>query len=121
MWTRVVDANNLYEFLSHNVEHSARRDIVNILTHERFKFNWENPTGHYRLEMDKKVRALDVLLSSMSFFETSKRFCCRVDGFPCFDAYSYKRCAFSLAGLGNQCCLWCERAYEFKRKHPTEK
>lgn len=37
------------------MEHSARRDVVNILTHERFKFNWDNPTGHYRLEMEKKV------------------------------------------------------------------
>lgn len=51
----MVDANNLYDFLSHNVDYSARRDVVNILTHERFKFNWDNPTGHYRLEMDKKV------------------------------------------------------------------
>ncbi|CAM9676067.1 unnamed protein product [Scytosiphon promiscuus] len=45
VWTRVVDANNLYGFLSHNVEYSARRDVVNILTHERFKFNWDNPTA----------------------------------------------------------------------------
>lgn len=37
------------------MEHSARRDVINILTHERFKFNWDNPTGHYRLEMNKKV------------------------------------------------------------------
>ena len=55
VWTRVVDVGRLYEFLSRNVEHSARRDVINILTHERFKFNWDNPTGHYRLEMNKKV------------------------------------------------------------------
>lgn len=55
MWTRVVDAGNLYELLVHNVEHAARRDVVSILTHERFKFNRDNPTGHYRLDMTKKV------------------------------------------------------------------
>lgn len=55
VWNRVVDVGNLYDFMSRNVEHAARRDVVNILTHERFKFNWNNPTGHYRLEMEKKV------------------------------------------------------------------
>lgn len=52
---RVVDCGNLYAFWLRNVELSARRDMVNILTHERFKFNWDNPTGHYRLETTKKV------------------------------------------------------------------
>ncbi|CAM9330153.1 unnamed protein product [Ectocarpus sp. 12 AP-2014] len=65
VWTRVVDPNNLYDFLSHNVEHSARRDVVNILTHERFKFNWDNPTGHYRLEMQKKSHREIMMLLSM--------------------------------------------------------
>ncbi|CAM9147172.1 unnamed protein product [Ectocarpus sp. 12 AP-2014] len=65
VWTRVVDPINLYEFLSHNVEHSARRDVVNILTHERFKFNWDNPTGHYRLEMQKKSHREIMMLLSM--------------------------------------------------------
>lgn len=58
MWTRVVDAGNLYELLAHNVEHAARRDVVSILTHERFKFNRDNPTGHYRLDVSKKVKGI---------------------------------------------------------------
>ncbi|CAN0433394.1 unnamed protein product, partial [Laminaria digitata] len=65
VWTRVVDVGRLYEFLSHNVEHSARRDVINILTHERFKFNWDNPTGHYRLEMNKKSHREIMMLLSM--------------------------------------------------------
>lgn len=58
MWTRVVDVGNLYAFLVHNVEHAARRDVVSVLTHERFKFNRDNPTGHYRLDMSKKVTGI---------------------------------------------------------------
>lgn len=55
VWNRVIDVGNLYDFMSRNVEHAARRDVVNIITHERFKFNWNNPTGHYRLEISRKV------------------------------------------------------------------
>ncbi|CAM9218728.1 unnamed protein product [Discosporangium mesarthrocarpum] len=47
----------MYDFLCRNVEPSQRREVVNILTHERFKFNSQNPTGHFRLYMNKKVRS----------------------------------------------------------------
>ncbi|CAM9140908.1 unnamed protein product, partial [Choristocarpus tenellus] len=45
----------MYDFLCQNVEAQKRRDVVNILTHECFKFNCNNPTGHFRVEMSKKV------------------------------------------------------------------
>lgn len=65
-----MDVENLYEFLTHNVENAARRDVVSILTYERFKFNWDNPTGHYRLEMNKKV-----IVSTRERCSYSSNFC----------------------------------------------
>ena len=40
LWGAIVDAEKHFDFLCSCVEPAQRGDLVNALTHERFKFNW---------------------------------------------------------------------------------
>ena len=44
----------MYDFLCRNIEKSARPSMLSILTSEEFKFNWVNPTGHWRFDLSSK-------------------------------------------------------------------
>ncbi|KAG5184266.1 hypothetical protein JKP88DRAFT_315363, partial [Tribonema minus] len=54
LWNCIVDPENKFDFMCACVEPARRRDLANLITHEVFKFNWKNPTGHYRLQLSNK-------------------------------------------------------------------
>ena len=54
-----MDTENKYDFLCRNIDVSDRKEVIYALTFDRFKFNWLNPTGHWRLDLcDSAQRAL---------------------------------------------------------------
>jgi Ran GTPase-activating protein (RanGAP) involved in mRNA processing and transport len=53
IWSRLIDTKNMYDFLCLNVPMQERRDLVNTLTIEEFRFNWTNPSGYWRLNLQK--------------------------------------------------------------------
>jgi hypothetical protein len=54
VWTRVIDNENKYEFLNANLDKKTKREFIGKMTFEQFKFNWKNPTGHYRINLSEK-------------------------------------------------------------------
>lgn len=58
IWSRLIDAKNMYDFLCTNVPPQERRELINVLTIEEFKFTWGNPSGHWRLNLEKATQRI---------------------------------------------------------------
>lgn len=58
IWSRLIDTKNMYDFLCNNVPPHERRDLINTLTIEEFRFNWSNPSGHWRLNLENRTQRM---------------------------------------------------------------
>ena len=56
MWSKLIDTENKYDFLCFNLEKNDRTALTSILTFEQFKFNWVNPTSHWRIDLGNKMQ-----------------------------------------------------------------
>jgi len=48
----------MHDFMITNVEPQFRRGLINELTIEQYKFNWSNPTGHWRLNLENRIQRI---------------------------------------------------------------
>ena len=46
----------MYDFMYDNLDSEERLHLQHSLTLERFKFNWINPTGHWRLDLGNRTQ-----------------------------------------------------------------
>lgn len=53
-WTHLIDTKNMYDFMVMNIPKRERRALINEVTIDEFKFNWTNPTGHWRLNLENR-------------------------------------------------------------------
>lgn len=56
VWSKLIDTENKYDFLCFNLAKNERTTLTSILTFEQFKFNWVNPTGHWRIDLGNKMQ-----------------------------------------------------------------
>jgi hypothetical protein len=71
LWKYLIDTENMFDFLCLNLEMDKRRDLIYALTMKRYKFNWLNPTGHWRLNLaDKVERAIMMQLIAINNSES---------------------------------------------------
>ena len=52
LWKHLLDTENIFDLLLRNTKPQERRDLIYALTVNRYKFNWVNPTGNWRLRFD---------------------------------------------------------------------
>ncbi len=57
-WTRLLDTENMYDFMCANIPASERRSLINKVSIDEYKFNWTNPTGHWRLNLENRKQLL---------------------------------------------------------------
>eukprot|EP00606_Chrysophyceae_sp_TOSAG23-5_P001321 GSChrysophyteH2.ASY1.ANO1.137.1 assembled CDS len=72
-WTRLLDTENMYDFMCANVIPSERRLLINEVSIDEYKFNWTNPTGHWRLNLEQNKQLL-VLMKIISINQTESEF-----------------------------------------------
>ena len=72
-WTRLLDTENMYDFMCANVIPSERRLLINEVSIDEYKFNWTNPTGHWRLNLEQN-KQLHVLMKIISINQTESEF-----------------------------------------------
>jgi hypothetical protein len=71
LWKYLVDTNNMFDFLYKNTDSSERRDLIYALTIKRYKFNWTNPTGSWKLNLaDKEQRSIMLQLIAINNYES---------------------------------------------------
>jgi hypothetical protein len=71
LWKHLLDTENMFDFLCKNADAQARKDLVYALTIKRYKFNWSNPTGSWRLNLaDKEQRAIMLQLVAINSVES---------------------------------------------------
>lgn len=46
----------MYDFMYDNLDNEERLHLQHSLTLEKFKFNWINPTGHWRLDLGNRTQ-----------------------------------------------------------------
>jgi hypothetical protein len=56
LWSNIIDTINLYDFMYDNLDTEERLHLQHSLTLEKFKFNWINPTGHWRLDLSIRIQ-----------------------------------------------------------------
>ena len=39
-----------------NLDHEERHQLSHAMSFEKFKFNWVNPTGHWRLDLSNRAQ-----------------------------------------------------------------
>jgi Ran GTPase-activating protein (RanGAP) involved in mRNA processing and transport len=54
VWDRLVNAKDVHDFLCHNLDAAGRQRLVVMVSVEKFKFSWANPTAHWRLDLGNK-------------------------------------------------------------------
>jgi len=64
-WTRLLDTENMYDFMCANIQPSERRTLINEVSIDEYKFNWTNPTGHWRLNLENR-KQLFVMMKLIS-------------------------------------------------------
>ena len=52
--SELIDTKNMYDFMVLNILKRDRRALINEVTIDEFKFNWTNPTGHWRLNLENR-------------------------------------------------------------------
>lgn len=73
IWSNIIDTVNIYQFLCQNLDEQQRSSLVHILGSEKFKFNWINPTGHWRLDMANRDQR-NVMLQIAALNEVESMF-----------------------------------------------
>ena len=56
IWSNIIDTENVYDFMYHNLDDNERVSLMHLLSFEKFKFNWINPTGHWRLDLQNRIQ-----------------------------------------------------------------
>ena len=64
-WTRLIDTKNMHDFMCENIQALERRALINEVSIEEYKFNWTNPTGHWRLNLEQN-KQLVVMMKLIS-------------------------------------------------------
>ena len=73
VWTRLLDTENKYDFLCKHLGPSDRHELINILSFEKFKFNWINCTGHWYLDLGNQ-RAREVMVDLIALNNVERHF-----------------------------------------------
>jgi len=55
----------MYDFMCANIQASERRTLINEVSIDEYKFNWTNPTGHWRLNLENR-KQLFVMMKLIS-------------------------------------------------------
>lgn len=81
VWSRLLDTHNQIDFLIYNLPSWGRRtEIINYFGFDMFKFNWTNPSGHWRFKLDvpeqrntfMKFVAINRIESTFSEFKSGR-------------------------------------------------
>ena len=73
MWNRIVDTENKYDFLYKNLDINGRKNLAHILSIEGFRFNYINPTSHWRIDLARRDhRDLMMRLIAINNYESEK-------------------------------------------------
>jgi hypothetical protein len=56
VWSRLVDPQNQFDFLEHNLDLHGRKELIYALGFDNFRFNWINPTGHWRFNLAERFQ-----------------------------------------------------------------
>lgn len=56
VWENIVDTANKHDFLCRNLDDEEKLQLGYEITFEKLKFNYINPTGHWRLDMANRVQ-----------------------------------------------------------------
>lgn len=56
IWSNIIDTENIYDFMYHNLDDAERVSLMHLLSFEKFKFNWLNATGHWRLDLNNRLQ-----------------------------------------------------------------
>eukprot|EP00605_Chrysophyceae_sp_TOSAG23-4_P002782 GSChrysophyteH1.ASY1.ANO1.3066.1 assembled CDS len=72
-WTRLLDTENMYDFMCHNIIPSERRLLINEVSIDEYKFNWTNPTGHWRLNLEQH-KQLHVMMKVISVNQSESEY-----------------------------------------------
>ena len=71
IWSNILDTENVYDFMYHNLDDGERVSLMHLLSFEKFKFNWLNPTGHWRLDLNNRCqRAVMMQLIALNIVES---------------------------------------------------
>jgi hypothetical protein len=71
IWSNIIDTENIYDFMYHNLDDGERVSLMHLLSFEKFKFNWINPTGHWRLDLNNRVqRSVMMQLIALNIVES---------------------------------------------------
>jgi hypothetical protein len=52
----MLDTENKYDFLVRNLNKEDRTALISVLTFEQLRFNWDNCTGHWRIDLANKAQ-----------------------------------------------------------------
>jgi hypothetical protein len=55
-WMHLIDTKNMYDFMVNNIPKAERRALINEVSIDEYKFNWTNPTGHWRLNLEQRTQ-----------------------------------------------------------------
>jgi hypothetical protein len=62
VWDNIIDTENKYAFFCHNLDEEEKISLGHVISLEKLKFNWINPTGHWRLDLANRVQRDVVML-----------------------------------------------------------
>lgn len=80
VWSSLLDTQNKMDFLSYNLDSARMKDLITYFGFDLFKFNWTNPSGHWRFNLGKpnergafmKFVAINRLESGFSEFKSGR-------------------------------------------------
>ena len=55
LWSNLIDVQNAYPFLCKYIDMDDRKKLIHALGVDIFKFNWYNPTGHWRFNLENTL------------------------------------------------------------------
>lgn len=73
IWSKILDSENSYDFFNKNLDKASLRKLKHIATFDTFKFNWKNPTGHYRIELHNPTSRV-ILLKLLAINEEESNY-----------------------------------------------
>lgn len=72
-WTHLIDTRNMHDFMVKNIPKNERRSLINEVSIDEYRFNWTNPTGHWRLNLGMR-RQLFVMMKLVSINKVESDF-----------------------------------------------
>ena len=80
VWSSLLDTHNKMDLLSHNLDPVGMKDLITYFGFDLVKFNWTNPSGHWRYNLSKphergafmKFVAINRLESTFSEFKSGR-------------------------------------------------